>query len=294
MNVSIIYVNYNSSNLIINSINSVIELTSDISYEIIVVDNNSSSEEKNKLRNYCNPKNIKIIESDINLGFGKGNNLGTKYAKGEYLFFLNPDTYLINNAINKLYNFAKEHNIQTCGANLFSANNKPTLSYWMLMPSIKDEISAFLCNLPLKIKYRNSHEHNLTTTPKEVAFITGADLMIHNELFNKLNGFDEDFFMYFEETDLQYRIKQLGYKIYNLPTAKIVHLESQTLSSQTKKLKLFFTSRKKFYIKNHSKTQFKIANTILKTSSLIRICVFYILQKKEKINYWKTILTQCS
>ena len=294
MNVSIIYVNYNSSNLIVNSINSVIELTKDISYEIIVVDNNSYIEDKDKLKIYCNSKNIKVIESNINLGFGKGNNLGAKHAKGEYLFFLNPDTYLINNAIYQLFNFAKERNILTCGANLFSANHKPTLSYWMLMPSIKDELSAFFCNIPLKIKYRNSHEHNFTTTPKEVAFITGADLMIHNELFNKLNGFDEDFFMYFEETDLQYKIKQLGHKIYNLPSAKIVHLESQTLSSQTKKLKLFFTSRKKFYLKNHSIAHFKIANTILKTSSIIRICAFYILQKKEKINYWKTTLNQCS
>jgi GT2 family glycosyltransferase len=294
MNVSIIYVNYNSSELIANSINSVIELTIGISYEIIVVDNNSKQEDKNKLKLYCTTKNIQLIESNTNLGFGKGNNLGTKYATGEYLFFLNPDTYLLNNAITKLFNFVKTHNISTCGANLFSADLKPTLSYWMLMPSITDELSALFSNIPLKFKYNYSHEHNLTTTPKEVAFITGADLMIHNKLFNQLNGFDEDFFMYFEETDLQYRAKKLGHKIYNLPSAKIVHLESQTLSSQSKKLQLFFESRKLFYLKNRTKTQLKIANSILKINSIIRICIFYILQKKEKVNYWKTILLQCS
>ena len=294
MDVSIIYVNYNSSKLIINSINSVIELTNGISYEIIVVDNNSKQEDKNKLKLYCTTKNIQLIESNTNLGFGKGNNLGTKYATGEYLFFLNPDTYLLNNAITKLFNFVKTHNISTCGANLFSADLKPTLSYWMLMPSITDELSALCSNLPLKFKYNYSHEHNLTSTPKEVAFITGADLMIHNNLFKKLNGFDKDFFMYFEETDLQYRAKKLGHKIYNLPSAKIVHLESQTLSSQSKKLQLFFESRKLFYLKNRTKTQLKIANSILKINSIIRICIFYILQKKEKVNYWKTILLQCS
>lgn len=294
MDVSIIYVNYNSSNMLINSINSVIELTTDISYEIIVVDNNSNFDNKNILKSYCSTYNVKLIEAENNLGFGKGNNLGAKYAKGEYLFFLNPDTYLINNAINKLFYFAKEQNILICGANLFSANNTPTLSYWMLMPSITDELSALFSNLPLKIKYCYSHEHNLTSTPKKVAFITGADLMIQNKLFNLLNGFDEEFFMYFEETDLQYRAKKLGHKIYNFPTAKIVHLESQTLSSQTKKLQLLFESRKKFYLKNRSKTHLNIANTILKISSIIRICIFYTLQKKEKVNYWKTILQQCS
>lgn len=292
MNVSIIYVNYNSSNLLINSINSVIELTNGISYEIIVVDNNSHQKDTNKLKSYCTTNDIKLIESDTNLGFGKANNLGAKYATGEYLFFLNPDTYLINNAITELFNFAKTHNISTCGANLFSANLKPTLSYWMLMPSITDELSALCSNIPLKIKYNNSHEHNLTSTPKEVAFIIGADLMIHNNLFKQLNGFDKDFFMYFEETDLQYRAKKLGHKIYNLPSAKIVHLESQTLSSQTKKLQLFFESRKLFYLKNRTKAQLQFANLILKINSIIRICIFYILQKNEKVNYWKTIL-QC-
>ena len=109
MDVSIIYVNYNSSNLIINSINSVIELTNGVSYEIIIVDNNSHTEEKNKLKNYCNNNNITLIESNKNLGFGKANNLGSKYAKGEYLFFLNPDTYLINNAIKELFIFASKN-----------------------------------------------------------------------------------------------------------------------------------------------------------------------------------------
>ena len=88
--------------------------------------------------------------------------------------------------------------------------------------------------------------------------------------------------------------KKLGHKIYNLPSAKIVHLESQTLSSQTKKLQLFFESRKLFYLKNRTKKQLQIANLILKINSIIRICIFYILQKKEKVNYWKTILLQCS
>ena len=76
MDVSIIYVNYNSSNLIANSIKSIIELTKGISYEIIVVDNNSQQEDKNKLKTLCTTNNIILIESDTNLGFGKGNNLG--------------------------------------------------------------------------------------------------------------------------------------------------------------------------------------------------------------------------
>jgi GT2 family glycosyltransferase len=293
MDVSIIYVNYNTTNLIINSINSVIELTKDISYEIIIVDNDSTLDEKNRLKHYCNDKNISIIESATNLGFGKANNLGAQSACGEYLFFLNPDTYLINNAIKELFLFAKESNISTCGGNLYSAALQPIHSYWTLMPSVKAELSALLSDIPLKVLHKNSHEHNLTNQPKEVAFITGADLMILRSLFNQLDGFDKDFFMYFEETELQYRIKQLGHKIYNLPTARIVHLESQTLKSREAKLKLFFTSRKIFYQIHRSSLQLKIANVINKISAVVRIITFSILLNKEKTIYWKTTFKQC-
>ena len=293
MDVSIIYVNYNSTNLIINSIESVIELTKDISYEIIVVDNDSAQNEKNRLKQYCSDKNISVIESDTNLGFGKANNLGAQSACGEYLFFLNPDTYLINNAIKELFQFAKESNITTCGGNLYSATLQPIHSYWTLMPSIKAELSALLSDIPLKILHKNSHEHNHSNKAKEVAFITGADLMILRSLFNQVQGFDKDFFMYFEETELQYRIKQLGHKIYNLPTARIVHLESQTLKSREAKLKLFFTSRKIFYQKHRSIVQLKIANAINKISAAIRIVAFSILLNKEKTIYWKTTFKQC-
>lgn len=293
MDVSIIYVNYNSSNLTINSIKSVIELTSDISYEIIIIDNNSTPNEKNKLKQFCSRNNISLIEADSNLGFGKANNLGAKYAKGNYLFFLNPDTYLINNAIKELTTFATTHHVSVCGGNLYSETLTPIHSYWMQMPSLFSEISALFSDITLKLKYNNSHEHNLTNSPKEVVFITGADLFIHKNLFNQTNGFDKDFFMYFEETELQYRIKKLGYKIYNVPSAKIVHLESQTIKSKEKKLKLFFESRKIFYQKHHSYTHYKIANIINKTSALIRVILFSIINKKEKINYWKTIFKQC-
>lgn len=293
MNVSVIYVNYNTYDLLINSIQSVIELTTDISYEIIIVDNDSSTNEKIKLQQYCTNNNIRLIESSSNLGFGKANNLAASQAKGEYLFFLNPDTYLINNAIKKLFLFAKNNNILTCGGNLYSKDLKPIHSYWMTMPSAYAELSSLFCDIPLKIKYKKSHEHNLTNKPQKVDYITGADLMIQHELFENIGGFDSDYFMYFEETDLQYRIKNLGHKIYNLPTAQIVHLESQSLNSRTKKLNLFFTSRKIFYQKNRTTSQLKIANAILKFSCVIRIITFTLLFNKKKLVYWKTILKQC-
>lgn len=293
MDVSVIYVNYNCSNLTINSIKSVIELTNDICYEIIVVDNNSTPNEKNIIEDYCNTNNIKLIKSNSNLGFGKANNLATKYASGKYLFFLNPDTYLINNAIKELFSFASNNDVTACGANLFSKQLKPIHSYWMLMPSISNEISTLLCDIPLKIKHKNSYEHNHSKSPIEVAFTTGADLMIKQSIFKEMNGFDDSFFMYFEETDLQYRIKKIGHKIYNLPKAKIVHLESQTLQSRTKKLELFFNSRKIFYHKHYSNTYLYTANIILILTCISRIILFSILFNKEKIFFWKTTLKQC-
>ena len=102
--VSIIIVNYNTYNLLIDCIESIKTNThNNLDYEIIVVDNNSPIRDIEKLPEVY--QDVQLILSDENGGFGKANNLGSRLAKGEYLFFLNPDTLLLNDAISVLYNF---------------------------------------------------------------------------------------------------------------------------------------------------------------------------------------------
>lgn len=189
MDVSIIIINYNTEQLVLNCINSIYQKTTKLNFEIIVVDNDS--EQFNLLQN---DNRIKFIKSSSNLGFGKANNLAAKYAQGRYLFFLNPDTILLNNAIELLYNFMESPNSQNvgiCGGNLYNEQLQPSHSYRILFPGIIYELFFLTKGFPFKFFIK---EHfNKTGKPLEVAYITGADLFISKELFNKVKGFDKRF-----------------------------------------------------------------------------------------------------
>lgn len=228
MDVSIIFVNYKTSSLVHDAIHSVKEHSSDFSYEIIVVDNSESEEEFNKL-NDLESDDVHLIDAKSNLGFGKANNLGSKIAQGNYLFFLNTDTLLMNNAIYELKKFLDEHDdVGIVGSNLYTKDGKPNSSYYLLEKNIKNEnkVSEFHTKIK-KILSRKRPDFNYSEKPLKInGYVVGAALMIRKSLFDTLGGFDKDIFMYAEESLLCYRsIHEKEFKIYNVPSSKIVHFE---------------------------------------------------------------------
>jgi len=287
MDVSIIIVNFNTKALLKQCIESVFEKTQDIEFEVIVVDNASSDGSQQMVKEVF--PEITLIESPENLGFGRANNLGSTKAKGRYLFFLNSDTILINNAIRILSDFLdKKTNTGICGGNLFDENEQGIYSYTMLLPSILSELNAFSNGYIEKILYKKDLCFNTTNSPKEVGYITGADLMIRTDLFNMLNGFDSDFFLYFEETELTYRVKKLKYKVFNVPQAKIIHLFGKSSSDSEGKIKLSLRSRRLYYKKTYNLFLYYIADGIFLFTILSRLLFF--IRNKQKYEYWKAHL----
>ena len=136
MDVSIIIVNYNTADLIVDCIESINRYTKDISFEIIVVDNNSSDKSCSVLEEKFN--NIILIKSKDNLGFGRANNLGALTAKGKYLLLLNSDILLIDNSIKKFFDFMEEqpNEVAACGGNLYYPDMRPNFSYSLYYPSL--------------------------------------------------------------------------------------------------------------------------------------------------------------
>ncbi len=237
--VSIIIVNYRVASLIIDCVNSIEEKTKKNSYEIIVVDNDSRDDSTSILKESLRNR-ILLVESDSNLGFGKANNLGAKYAKGGYLFFLNPDTVLINDAISVLFDCLETNkDIGVVGGNLYDETGKNAVpSFCKEFNSIDSEKknSSYLSLLKNKLKRKKRsiqiNDFNYTDQPITVSYIFGADMMMPKALFDQVHGFDKDFFMYAEEAELQWRISQLDYKIVNCPDAKIIHLEGRSTKKQ--------------------------------------------------------------
>ena len=243
--VSIVIVNYNTYQLLEPCVRSIIDNSKDVDFEIIVIDNDSDPELSSKLDRVF-PNQVRTILLTENVGFGRANNAGIDVACGRYVLFLNPDTILLNNAIKILCDYMDAHpDVGICGGNLFDENMNPTHSYRMTLPSIWWEIDYHLGFFFGKLLWEKSLEFNHTGKTCPVGYITGADMMIRKEIIDKVGGFSKHFFMYYEECELTYRIRRLGYKVFSVPQAEIQHLEGKSFVSSelTTKMKYKIYSR---------------------------------------------------
>jgi len=253
LDVSIIIINYNTRQMTTECINSVIEKTQGINYEIILVDNGSTDDSK---EHFEKDHRVKYVYNSENLGFGKANNKGVKYATGKYLFFLNSDTLLISNAIKAFFLFMEKHpNFASCGANLISENGKNITSHGCF-PSLMYEFSAIGFAKLYPSIFKNRYARSQTIEQGNILnpqYITGADIFIRHDVFDELNGFDDKFFMYYEETDLYKRMCLLGYNSIILPEISIIHKVggSQRKTIAARKFKIIYTSKIRFWAKYH-------------------------------------------
>ena len=228
MDVSIIIVNYNSTPLLLNCLNSIYKETKDVSFEVIALDNDSDKDFESKV-NAQYPQ-VKCVSLASNLGFGLANNEGIKLAKGRNILLLNPDTILLNNAVKILSDYLDAHpKVGVCGGNLYDENMKSTHSYSMLLPSIEWELNCILGDNIEKWKWGKNAQFNHTIYYRKVGYICGADMMIKHSILKELGAFSPKYFLYYEDTDLSFKIKKSGYDIVSVPFAKIQHLEGKSL-----------------------------------------------------------------
>lgn len=289
MDVSIIIVNYKTINLVINAIDSIFDKTIDIVFELIIVDNNSGDDSMQILFTRYNDK-IKYLSLTHNIGFGRANNEAIKIAKGRNILFLNPDTILLNNAIKILSDYLDTHGkVGGCGGNLFDENLNQTHSFRRIFPSIFCEVNDLLLQIPEKLLYKENIEHNFTDKPLEVAYITGADLMVKRSVLDNFGSFNPRFFMYYEETELCWRIHQAGFSIMSEPKAKIQHLEGGSTGNMTinlRRMEMLEIGRSIFYSLCYTKLYTKLANSILLLNMKSRIVAFS-FKKNIRYTFWK-------
>ncbi len=273
---SYIIVNYNTPALTEACIASIRQHTRMSDYEIIVVDNGSSSEAVRQLQEI---KNIKLILSPANLGFGRANNLGAAAAGGRFLFFINSDAYLLNDAAAVLKVYLDEHpSVAAAGCDLFAADGQKQVSYGNF-PSLAESIAQLgFCRLfpryylkDLAIGVRNEQQ-----VPFVVDYVSGAALFIRAAVFRQLGGFDPDFFLYFEETELAWRIRKAGYHTVLVPQAQLVHLEGGSDGSagwSEAKLGQFTRSRKLYFRKTGGRLRAAVVTGVLALQALLLFAV---------------------
>jgi GT2 family glycosyltransferase len=252
--VSVVIVNYNTFQLTSNCINSILNTTLDVSYEIILVDNNSSDGSVEKLK--IEFPEIKIISNSENIGFGRANNIGVSKANGKFVFLLNSDTILHNNALKIFLDFFKENSnskIGVVGSLLLnedgsvgkSSSNLPTV-FSVLLGSCKGLLYRFFLSRNSGFKQNVEFDRNNCI---QVGQILGADMFMLRTTYDEVNGFDPRFFMYFEETDMQKRLSKIGFSNFLIKGPKITHLEGRS-SGSIRKYKMYYRSMW-LYFKKH-------------------------------------------
>ena len=271
MNVSIIIVNYNTLHVLKPCIDSIVNQTHDVEYEIIVVDNGSTD---GSIEALSTDERVTLIPMGENLGFGRANNQGLKISKGKYIFFLNSDTLLKNNAIKMFYDFAENYQgrlgalgciLEDRKGNKIHSNGK--------FRKMNDDIMEFLW-IPI-LKGLHLYRKPIREYPEQwmkVDYITGADLFVSRKVLDTCGTFHPAFFMYYEESELELRFKKYGYDNILLNGPRIVHLEGEGSKEgksskfihdtfrQERSLYIFFKltePRWKYYL-------YRIAHTVLR------------------------------
>ncbi|MFA6275869.1 MAG: glycosyltransferase family 2 protein [Pedobacter sp.] len=280
--VSIVIVNFNSTQLLIQCLESIIKYTT-CCYEIIVIDNNSTVDKPiNLIEIY---PDIHFIFNSVNLGFARANNQGISIAKGNYFFILNPDTYLKSDAIGAFLTFmeCKENvNVACCGASLCLPNGKLQVAYGNF-PTLKEAFSSLgFYHLYPSYYYNHLHSALKATVKKTIAvdYIAGADLFLRRTALNETGLFDEDFFLYFEETELCFRLKKYEYKCVLLPLVEIVHLEGgsqQSKSNYLLKYQFFAKSRSLFFRKCYG----LISSKTMKVLWTVHYLIMYAIRRRK-------------
>ena len=282
--ISIIIVNYNTTQLTNDCIESIFLHSTDVDFEIIVVDNSDSDD----FKLYNSRSQVKVIRSTENIGFGRANNLGLSFAIGEYILLLNSDTIVLNNILRLFLDEILMTSDDIFGLSTFLVNEKyEPIHSLEKFPTVLGDISKRIeSRIRIKKHIINIHQNNKILG----YYATGAVLFLRKKVISKEGFFDPNFFLYYEETDLQKRFQNAGYKLKVVSGPQIVHMES--VSSKTlgvNRLSLIRYESKLIYFQKWERKWILMLYKI--TSSLLFLVLEYCYPKRR--NYFidkRTIL----
>lgn len=260
MQLSIIIVNYNGLKYLKNCFDAIYDKLESISFEIIVVDNNSSDESCSFIKeNY--PK-INLIESDKNLGFGKANNLGVQHAKGDIILLLNNDTILLDEINDAIKALISDESIGAVTINMLNAEKKylhatgqfPTPLKLIKISLLSDKRKEFKTGIFDESKIYNAD------------WITGAFMLIRKCDYLSIGGFDDDYFMYVEDVDICKKLDNINKRCIFIPRMKYIHFVGFNKTREK-----FLIEGYRIYVEKHFSGFSKfVANTMLTINTLVK------------------------
>lgn len=266
IDISIIIVNWNTRALLKNCLDSIRSTASGLSYEIIVVDNASSDGSIEMV--WQDFPGVRLLVNETNRGFGAANNQALRIMRGRYALLLNSDTALTNGAVAELLNFmdGQSDAAMACGQ-LLNADGSKQHSF-ATFPTLV----TLTANLPVleylfpKLYPSKRYDYE---NPIEVDSGIGACLMVRRSAIEAVGMFDERYFFFFEETDLAFSMRRAGWKIYYVPTARIYHLQGQSIGANVRSRIEFYRSRYQYFYKWNNIFYYRLVCSIIFARLLI-------------------------
>lgn len=272
MDLSIIIVNYNVKEFLQNLIHSIEKASSNLTNEIFIIDNASDDGSVEFIKEKF--PQVKLIANQNNLGFGKANNLGLNEASGKYLLMINPDTIVAEDTFEKMIEFFDQNkNVGLAGCKILNPDGTLQLACrrsfpgpWVSFTKVTG-LSSFFPKSRIFARYNLTYlDENQTY---EVDAISGSFMMMRKEVYEKVGGFDEQFFMYGEDLDLCYRIQKAGCKVFYVHTTQIIHYKGEsTKRSSLDETKVFYNAMHLF-VKKHFSSSF-LVQIILRSAIAVR------------------------
>jgi hypothetical protein len=267
---SIVIVNWNTGQILLDCLESIYSDPPGFPFEVFVVDN--ASTDGSALTAQSRYPQAKVILSDVNLGFARGNNRAIEQAQGDFVLLLNPDTILKGGALQTLKQFLEDHpDSGAAGAMLlnpdgslqYSCSPEPTLA--------REFLRLFHLGGVRPDGYYNMGEWN-TSEPRRVEVLLGACVMIRREALKQVGLLDEGFFMYSEEVDYCRRLRDAGWLIYWVPQAKVVHLGGQSTRQAAVRMFLeLYKAKVQYFRKHHGSVPAQLYKLILFFAGLARL-----------------------
>tara|TARA_B110000037_G_scaffold22685_1_gene25587 strand:+ start:1797 stop:2828 length:1032 start_codon:yes stop_codon:yes gene_type:complete len=218
-----------------------------IDSEIIVIDNDSKDGSCAMVKEKF--PSVVIIENNSNVGFSKANNQAVKVAKGEYVCILNPDTVVAEDTFESILEFANQQtNLGIIGCRLVDGLGMFLPESKRNIPIVKIAIKKIIGNSKA---YYADHINEFDTAKVEV--LVGAFMVLKRSLYNSLEGFDEDYFMYGEDIDFSYKSLKKGYDNYYFGNTSVIHYKGESTRRNDIYLKRFYGAMQIFY-KKHFKS----------------------------------------
>ena len=287
--ISVIILVYRDEKYLQKCINSILATTSSIEYEIVVIDN-ASLDGCDEIVHQYYPQ-VRFFQSNKNLGFAKANNTAFNMASGRNLLFINPDTEIKETAIEKLHHqLTTLPNAGIVGAKLLNRDRSIQTSCIQAFPTILNQIldsNALRSYFPRATLWGMGPLFLEDGLPTEVDAISGACLMIKRSVFESVGMFSTDYFMYSEDIDLCFKVRQAGWKNYYVPTAVVIHYvgaSSSQSSENSFSRVMMLESRWRFFRKTRSLWYSRLYRLAMFSACIIRIALVLLVWPVRGLN----------